>query len=38
MRTLGQNMAFLLKAQKTAAEAGIEKPVLEQTIYTDFIR
>ncbi len=38
MRTLGQNMAYLLKAQKAAAEAGVEKPVLEQTICTDFIR
>lgn len=38
MRTLGQNMSYLLKAQKAAAEAGIGKPMHEQTIYTDFIR
>ena len=38
MRTLGQNMAYLLKAQKAATDAGIEQPVLEQTVYTDFIR
>ena len=38
MRTLGQNMAYLLKAQEAAADNGIERPVLEDTIYTDFIR
>ena len=38
MRTLGQNMAYLLKAQKAAADSGLERPVLEDTIYTDFIR
>lgn len=38
MRTLGQNMAYLLKAQKAAADSGIERPVLEETIYTNFIR
>ncbi|MBQ4016130.1 MAG: flavodoxin family protein [Oscillospiraceae bacterium] len=38
MRTLGQNMAYLLKAKKAAEDAGIESPVLEKTVYTNFIR
>ena len=38
MRTLGQNMAYLLKAQKAAEEQGIKPPVHEETVYTDFIR
>ena len=37
MRTLAQNMAYLLKAQKAAADAGVEQPVYEETIYTNFM-
>lgn len=37
MRTLGQNMAYLLKAEKAAEESGIGSPVLEPTVYTNFI-
>lgn len=37
MRTLAQNMVYLLKAQKAAADAGIEQPTYEETIYTNFM-
>ena len=37
MRTLGQNIAYLLKAQKAAANSSIEKPEYEETIYTNFV-
>lgn len=37
MRTLAQNMAHLLKAQKIASDAGIEQPTYEETIYTNFM-
>ena len=37
MRTLAQNMAYLLKAQAAAADAGIEPPSYEETIYTNFM-
>lgn len=37
MRTLAQNMAYLLKAQKIASDAGIEQPTYEETIYTNFM-
>ncbi len=37
MRTLGQNIAYLLKAQKAASDSGVEKPEYEETIYTNFI-
>lgn len=37
MRTLARNMAYLLKAEKAADEAGIEKPEHEKTVYTNFI-
>lgn len=37
MRTLAQNMAYLLKAQKIASDAGIEQPRYEETIYTNFM-
>ena len=30
MRTLGQNMAYLLKAQKSAVDSGVEKPKYEE--------
>ena len=37
MRTLGQNMAYLLKAQRAAEENGVVRPVLEETDFTNFI-
>lgn len=38
MRTLGQNMAYLLKARETAKAAGLEEPVYEERNFTHFIR
>lgn len=38
MRTLGRNFAYLLKAQKAAAEQGIEPPEQEAPMRTNFIR
>lgn len=37
MRTLGQNMAWLLRCIEAGKKAGIEKPVYEQRIATHFI-
>ena len=37
MRTLGENFAYLLKAQKAASESGIEKPEHEEIMFTNFI-
>lgn len=37
MRTLAQNMAYLLKAQTAANDAGIRKPEYEKTVYTNFM-
>ena len=37
MRTLAQNMAYLLKAQTAANDAGIGKPEYEETVYTNFM-
>ena len=37
MRTLAQNMAYLLKAQTAANDAGIGKPEYEKTVYTNFM-
>ena len=37
MRTLAQNMAYLLKAQTEANDAGIGKPEYEKTVYTNFM-
>lgn len=37
MRALGRNMAYLLKAQKTAAEQGIEMPEEEPRVWTNFV-
>lgn len=37
MRTLGQNMAYLLKCLDNAKKNGIEKPVYEERIMTNFI-
>lgn len=38
MRTLAQNMARLLKCIEAGKEKGIEKPVLEQQVKTNFVR
>ena len=38
MRTLANNMAYLLKANKIAKENGISKSDYEDQIYTNFIR
>ncbi len=37
MRTLGQNMAYLLKAQEAAEAAGLPKPVYEPPVFTSFM-
>jgi hypothetical protein len=38
MRTLGRNMAWLLKSIETGEKNGIEKPVPEARERTNFIR
>ena len=38
MRTLGNNMAWLLKSIEAGEKAGIEKPKNETIISTNFIR
>lgn len=38
MRTLAKNMAWLLKCIEAGKEKGIEKPVLEEQIKTNFVR
>jgi multimeric flavodoxin WrbA len=38
MRTLGTNMAWLLKSIEAGREAGILEPQLEEKIFTNFIR
>ena len=38
MRTVGNNMAWLLKCIEAGKKAGIEAPETEQKIMTNFIR
>ncbi|MFT3983525.1 MAG: flavodoxin family protein [Lachnospiraceae bacterium] len=38
MRTLGQNMAWLIKSIQAGKESGVEFPVYEEKIMTNFIR
>lgn len=38
MRNLGLNMAWLIKCIKAGESAGVEKPLSETKIYTNFIR
>ena len=38
MRTLGRNMAWLLKCKEAAAKAGVPLPKREEGTYTNFIR
>jgi multimeric flavodoxin WrbA len=38
MRTLGRNMAWLLKCKEAGMKAGVKSPEREECIYTNFIR
>jgi len=38
MRNLGKNMAYLLRCMDNAKENGIDKPIYEEAIKTNFIR
>lgn len=38
MRTLGNNMAYLLKCLDAGAKSGVEKPKIEPKVKTNFIR
>jgi len=38
MRTLGRNMAWLLKSIEAGKKAGIQMPIKEDKIKTSFIR
>ena len=38
MRTLGVNMAYMLKCIEAGRKAGVPEPVYEETVYTNFIR
>lgn len=38
MRVLARNMAWFLKCKEAGQKAGIEFPVMEESIYTNFIR
>ena len=38
MRTLGRNMAWLLKCIEAGRAAGVERPVPERRVSTNFIR
>ena len=38
MRTLGQNMAWMLKNIEAGRKAGVEFPKYETPVYTNFIR
>ena len=37
MRTLGENMAWLLKCIDTGRKSGIPEPIYEQKVMTNFI-
>ena len=37
MRTLGQNIAFLVKASAAAKENGVPAPIYEEKTFTNFI-
>lgn len=37
MRTLAQNMAYLLKSKDAAKAAGVEEPVYEDKVFTNFM-
>ena len=38
MRTLGENMGYLLKCIEAGRKAGVPEPDIEETVYTNFIR
>ena len=38
MRNLGKNMAYMLKCMENAEQSGIQKPIYEKVIKTNFIR
>ena len=38
MRVLGRNMAYLLRCQEAAKNAGVPRPEKEPAIFTNFIR
>ena len=38
MRTLGENMAYMLKCIEAGRKAGVPEPVHEEIVYTNFIR
>lgn len=38
MKTIGKNMAWLLKSIEAGKAAGVEQPVAEQKVFTNFIR
>ncbi|MBR3889468.1 flavodoxin family protein [bacterium] len=38
MRTIGRNMAWILKCIQAGKDSGIERPELEEKIWTNFIR
>lgn len=38
MRTLGENMGYLLQCKQAAKQAGVKDPVYEPAVYTHFIR
>lgn len=38
MRNLGKNMAYMLKCMENAKQSGIQKPIYEKVIKTNFIR
>ena len=38
MRVLGENMAWLLKCIQAGKENGVQDPVYEKAVFTNFIR
>ena len=38
MRILARNMAFFLKCKEAGLKAGVQLPVREETVFTNFIR
>ena len=38
MKELGRNMAWILKSIEAGKKAGVEQPVAEKKIFTNFIR
>ena len=38
MRNLAQNMAWMLKSIEAGKQAGVEQPVAEKKVRTDFVR